>query len=289
MYDNDWANDYVDWYLMALASAGEIECRGITTSSSVPPYNRHMTDDGLTRCVEQRSEIVRRGRNSGFRNVPDPVPGTRGNLEEPASGEVADTRPLDSPGTRLVIEQAHKATAEKPLVICMGGPLTVVADAWLLDHSIADTLVVAWLDNHNSGMTGYNGWSDGWAAYVVLQSLRLVQFTVESKPFARVPKERLRELPDCEAREYMLDITTDVVAPEGDADGPPVISLICPDYVQETNRVSFGGWTTRDGHEMPLFRDDPSGTAIVATSVDADVATKEWWRAMENPAAWHAE
>ncbi len=33
MYDNDWTNDYVDWYLMALASARDINYRGISTSS----------------------------------------------------------------------------------------------------------------------------------------------------------------------------------------------------------------------------------------------------------------
>jgi hypothetical protein len=286
MYDNDWTNDYVDWYLMALASAGDINYRGISTSSSVPPYNRYMTSEGLAKQVEKRREIVRRGRNSGFRNIPDPLPGTKGNLTKPDSGRIEDTRPLDSPGSRRIVEEAGKATSAKPLVVCVGGPLTAVADAYLLDNSIADKMVVAWLDNHNKGMTGFNGWSDGWAAFIVLERLRLVQFTVQSSPFAHVPKSRLHTLPDTEAREYMLAIQPDVVAPEGDADGPPAISLMRPDYVQSAKRVSFGGWTTRDGHEMPLFKDDSNGRAIVVTAVDRKIATEEWWRAMENPAAW---
>ena len=33
-YDNDFANDYIDWYLMAVASAGELVLRGMTTSST---------------------------------------------------------------------------------------------------------------------------------------------------------------------------------------------------------------------------------------------------------------
>ncbi|MBN1671134.1 MAG: hypothetical protein JXR37_08890 [Kiritimatiellae bacterium] len=288
LYDNDWANDYVDWYLMALASAGDIRYKGISTSSSIPPYNKHMPAEDLDRQVELRAEIVRRGRNSGFRHVPDPLPGTRGNLMKPASGSIDDTQPLDSPGTRRLIAEAHAAGPDKPVVAVVGGPLTVVADAYLLDHSIADKLIVAFFDNHNTGMTGYNGWSDGWAAYIVLERLRLVQFTVQSKPFPRVPKSRLLELPDCEARAYMLAIKTDVVAPEGDADGPPAISLMCPNYVKELKRVSFSEWTTRNEHEMPIFKDDPAGRALVATAVDADAATAEWWRALKNPAAWHA-
>jgi hypothetical protein len=286
MYDNDWTNDYVDWYLMALASAGDINYRGISTSSSVPPYNKYMTAEGLALQVEKRQEIVRRGKNSGFRNIPEPLPGTKGNLIKSDSGRIEDTRPLDSLGSRRIVEEAGKATSAKPLVVCVGGPLTAAADAYLLDNSIADKMVVAWLDNHNKGMTGFNGWSDGWAAFIVLERLRLVQFTVQSNPFAYVPKSRLHTLPDTEAREYMIAIEPDVVAPEGDADGPPAISLMRPDYVQSAKRVSFGGWTTRDGHEMPLFKNDLNGRAIVVTAVDRKIATEEWWRAMENPAAW---
>ena len=287
IYDNDWTNDYVDWYLMALASAGDIKYVGISTSSSIPPYNKHMTAKHLAKSVEWRRKIVRLGRESGFRNVPDPVAGTVGNLKKPASGKVADTRPLDSPGSRQIIREAHKATPAKPLVVCVGGPLTVVADAYLLDNSIADRLVVAYLDNHNAGMYGFNGWSDGWAAYIVLTKLRLVQFTVQSKSAAQIPKKRLFELPDSPARDFMIASTPDVAAPQGDADGPPAISLMRPDYIKKLKRVSFRRWKKRHDHEMPMFKDDPGSRAIVVTEVDRDVATNEWFRAMKNPKAWH--
>ena len=288
VYDNDWTNDYVDWYLMALASAGDINYAGISTSSSIPPYNRHMTAEHLAKSVERRRRIVRLGRESGFRSIPDPVAGTKGHLRKPGSGKIVDTRPLDSPGSRQIITQAHKATSEKPLVVCVGGPLTVVADAYLLDNSIAGRLIVSFLDNNNAGMYGFNGWSDGWAAYIVLKKLRLVQFTVQSKSSAQIPKKRLFELPDSPARNFMIASTPDVAAPEGDADGPPAISLMRPDYIKKIQRVSFRSWKKRNGHEMPMFKNDPDGRAIVVTAVDRNIATKEWFRAMKNPKAWHA-
>jgi hypothetical protein len=102
---------------------------------------------------------VATGRASGLRNIPEPVAGTRGHLVKPASGKVEDTQPLDSPGRRQIVREAKAATAEKPLVVCVGGPLTAVADPYLLDNSIADRLVVAWLDNDQDGMYGCNGWS----------------------------------------------------------------------------------------------------------------------------------
>lgn len=287
LYDNDYTNDYVDWYLMALASAGDIRYRGISTSSSIAPYNRHMPAGALEDCIATRTRVVAIGRASGLRHVPDPVAGTRRHLVKPASGKIADTKPIDSPGSRQIVREAEASTAEKPLVVCVGGPLTVVAVAYLLDHSIADKLVVAWLDNYRDGMYGFNGWSDGWAAYIVLEKLRLVQFTVDSDPFARVPKDRLKnELPATFMREFMLGIKPDVVAPAGDADGPPAISIVRPDYVVELKRVSFGGWKMVDDHEVPMFRDDTQGRTLVATKVDARIATEEWWRALKNPALW---
>lgn len=287
IYDNDYANDYVDWYLMALASAGEIRYKGISTSSSIAPYNRHMPADALDDCVALRTKIVAIGRASGLRNVPEPVPGTRGHLVKPASGKIEDTKPINSSGSRQLVREARAATPEKPLVVCVGGPLTVVADAYLLDNAITERLVVAWLENYRDGMYGFNGWSDGWAAYIVLEKLRLVQFTVDSNPFASVPKDRLQnELPASPMREFMLGIKPDVVAPAGDADGPPAISIMRNDYVLELKRVSFEGWNTVDGHEVPMFKDDPQGRALVATRVDARIATEEWWRALKNRSLW---
>ena len=73
IYDNDYANDYVDWYLMALANAGEIRYKGISTSSSIAPYNQYMPAEALDDCVSLRTKIVSIGRASGLRNIPDPV------------------------------------------------------------------------------------------------------------------------------------------------------------------------------------------------------------------------
>jgi hypothetical protein len=86
-FDNDFANDYVDWYLMAAASAGELRYRGISTSSSVAPFNRTLPKDYfLERCVGDRARIVQIGRRCGVGNVPNPVAGPLGYLVEPGSG-----------------------------------------------------------------------------------------------------------------------------------------------------------------------------------------------------------
>ncbi len=288
LYDNDWTNDYIDWYLMALASAGDISYRGISTTSSLPPYNRHMPAADLDAQVRMRTDIVRAGRNSGFRNVPDPVPGPRGNLVRPASGRIEDTLPLDSAGSRAIVALARNATAARPIVVCLGGPLTAVADAYLLDPSIADKVVAAWTGGGFNHLSDYNGWADGWAAYIVLERMRLVQFPVHGSFFPRLTKQWIQgNLPESEAKATMLSLGLDVVnGSDGDADGMPAVSVRRPDYVQAVKRVSFAGWQTLDGHDIPYTRDDPNGRTIVVTQASGAIASQEYQRALSNPSAW---
>jgi hypothetical protein len=58
------------------------------------------------------------------------------------------------------------------------------------------------------------------------------------------------------------------------------------DYVKKVNRVSFGGYTEINGHEIPKFRDDPTSRSLVCVEASADIATQEWWRALKNPMIW---
>ncbi|MDQ3732248.1 MAG: hypothetical protein M3329_09900 [Pseudomonadota bacterium] len=292
---DDPINCYTDDYVMALASAGDIRLVGMVTSSSVAPFNNLVTPEDYERFVVQRVEGIMHAKNSGFRNIPDPVRGPKGHLEKPASGKIEDTQPLGSEGSRLVVNEAKKATSDKPLLLIVCTGLTVAADAYLLEPSIADKVVVAWLGGRASSMADYDGWSDPWAASVVLQKLSLVQFPPwEADP--HVPKSKLIELPDTPFRRWMINkqhsywkTPTGQLQPgSSDGDAPPVISAMRKDYVMQAKRVSFRRWTTKHGHQLPVFKKDPNGKALVVTCADRRVATEEWWRALKNPAAYKA-
>lgn len=282
-YDNDYANDYVDWYLMSLASAGEIRYVGISTSSSVAPYNEHITDKFYREQLAARRDIVVRGRAAGLRNVPTPLTGTRGHLEKPASGRIEDTRPLDSPGTRALIAHAHRASPAKPLVVQLGGPATLLASAYLTDPRIADKIIVAWNDNFPKNLQSYNGWADGWAATIVVQRLNVVYFpALYDLQFPRLSKDWIRgNLAESPAKEYMMNLVVDPANDgDGDGDGMPAVALMRPDYVVQTRRMSFVGTRVHRGHEIPHFGTDRNGNILVATGKVGAVATAEYQRAL---------
>lgn len=281
-------NCYTDEYVMALASAGDIHLVGMITSSSVAPYNQWVTSEDYERFVLQRAEGIRHARNSGFQNVPDPVRGPKGHLEKPASGKIEDTRAIGSDGSWLIVNQAKRATRERPLLLVCCTALTAAADAYLLDSSVADKLVVAWLGGSENDMADYDGWSDGWAAFIVLHKLRLVQFPAwQADP--RVHKSRLTELPDTELRQWMIDKQHPNGSPGSrDADAPPMISVIRKDYALRGKKVSFSHWITNNGHELPVLKSDKNGRTLVVTCASRDVATEAWWKALKNPAAYNS-
>jgi hypothetical protein len=289
IYDNDYANDEADWYLMAIASLGEIKYKGITTTSSIAPFNAGLTEAVFKKCISDRTKIVQIGRRSGFRNIPDPVAGPIGYLAEPKSGEIDDTKALGSPGTLAILAEARKATASKPLVICMGGPLTIAVDAYLLDHSIADKMILSWTGGRYNSMDDYNGWVDPWAAYIALKRLRLIQFPVDPPLFPGVSKTWIREnFPDNEAKKYMIPLKLDVVnGGDLDGDGMPAVSVMVPGYVKAIKHVSFSGWKMTNGHKLPTIKDDPNGRAIVITKVNSELAKAAYKTAFLNRLAWH--
>ena len=288
LYDNDSHSDvFTDELLLALASAGEIDLRGfITTSPENPCVNRETYE-----CdAAGRAGIVALAHVSGMKNLPAVVRGPSKPLAKPNSGRVEDTAILDTPGSRLIVCEAAKASPEQPLVIVMGGPLTAVADAYLLDPGIAGRTVVAWVGGFGGDAGDYNGFMDRWAAYIAVSRLQIVQFPV-SLGMPRVSKDKLKQLPESPLGQWMIEKRLPHVnrMPDGlvgDGDGNPVISLLNESFILDCKRMSFDRWDVGVQGLAPTYRDDPQGNILLVTRIDRKLAEEEWWKAISDPKAW---
>ncbi len=318
IYTNDGDIDvYAVEYTMALASAGEIDLVGIIADQGagcVPPEEAYQTPEVWEKGRQQYADIIGMARRSGMVNIPDPVAGAGWALDapDPRPGDewptIEDTVPRDTPGSQLIVQEANNSTPANPLYIVTGGALTCAADAYLLDNTIADKVVVLSLMGDEVEMGKYNGTIDPWAAYIVLEKFRYYQ-TLEGDYRPTVTKDRLKgtEIPESELKRFMVN-KCQFANPDNcsaacssltvSGDSTEILYLMLDlitgqqTFAVTTNKVSFGGWrfisaTYGNAYDhIPGFQDDPDGTATIIELANQPVGTDEWWRAMKNTAAY---
>lgn len=207
IYDNDETIDvYTDEYLMALSSLGEINLLAFITSSSIEPFNKWVSDEDFNRFIKERNYGLMAAKESGFKNIPKHIIGTKGHLKRPKSDRIEDTIPIASEGSHFIVQEANKCSPEKPLVLIMGGPLTIAADAFLLDNQIKDKIIVAWLGGRFEDMGAYNGQVDPWASYIVMEKLDLILFpeNIGREMSPHIEKEQLSKLSPSMLRDWMI-------------------------------------------------------------------------------------
>lgn len=281
IYDNDDHRDvYTDEYLLALSSLGEIKLKGIITTYSPVEYPIF---------VEGRKQIMKDARQSGLKNLPKLFDGTNKKLTRPKSNRIEDTKPLKINGADYIVKQALKSTPENPLVIITGGQLTTVADACLLDPSIADRVVVMGVFGANN--IDYNAGLDAWAWTIILSKLRVVAIPVGSSgnrgnaymsaaivPKARIKNELNQNIP---LFKWMYEKKHPKNAlPDGhDYDGQPAILITRPDFVTQWKRFSCTGI---DEKGYPVLKADKNGKIWQAEDANQEIATNEFWRVMHD-------
>ncbi len=294
LYDNDDHRDiYTDEYLLSLASAGTIHLKVIITTYSADTAEYNL-------FIKGRQQIIDKARRSGLINLPDATSGPNVSLTRPASNRIEATRPLYSEGGRVIVKAALEATPEKPLVIIAGGQLTAIADAYLLNPTIAGRVII-------SGIFGarnktYNAGLDAWAWAIVLLKFRCLSFSdsdtdleyneVFKSASPQTPKIRFSQelqngtLPQTEFFKWMLEKhhpKHPAAYMEQDGDAPAAIPLVRPDYIQKIERWRCTG-VDPDG--LPKLNRDNTGSLYLVTQANLSIATHEFWRAIENPASW---
>lgn len=194
---------------------------------------------------------------------------------------VDENTPIDSPGARLIIEEARRSEAG-PLFIAFLGPLTDMASALLLAPDIADTdTTVIWIGGPPYGdLVSVGSWpefnlrNDIASANVVFDSgIRLWQ--VPSNIYRQVnvgyAELEARVEPHGELGRYLAQQVVDFnsqfhrVAVESRSLGDsPAIALMIDPFCAAMRRQS-GVRFTADGHYEPA---DPEREILVVESVD---------------------
>ena len=277
-YDN-WHGEYA----LLLAHSGGPELAGIIVSTGGMWFDIDANLAGW-------QEVVTRARDSGLVNAPDPIRSVSQPLARPDDGNIDATTANDSEGARFIVEASSRLSRpDLPVVVATGGRLTDIADAYLLDPTVSERVVVVsslgtgFSDGDGVARMGVpNGEMDPWANAIVAERFRYVQVSAYYDQLADVPGERTAELPENPLGEWIRTKQPDIFTTSVASDQVSVIAVALPAFTLGVTRASLSGF---DGSE-PTLSPDANGQAWIVTASDGAVATARFWQMLLDPATF---
>ena len=272
-YDN-WSGEYA----VLLANGGGSPLAAIIVDATSDWPNIQTNFGGYT-------DLVTAARSSGLKNLPDPISSIGPPLVKPASGKIEETTPNRSNGALSIIDISNKLSLPyRPLVIATGGALTDVADAYLVDRTVAERVViVSSLGSTSStggGMGIPNGQGDPWADVIVSANFRYVQVSAWYDQLTDVPSSKLSELPNNPFGAWIASKQPNLWQWSPASDQVSVLAVGLPAFATAIERVASAptdAGQSADAAAGPNLATTQNGPDWLVTGCDGNAATKLFW------------
>lgn len=274
---NDGTGNWYGLYSILFANAGGPSLGGIAINSSA--YATDLTDN-----LAAWQALVTAARDSGLRGIPDPIASVGAPLVRPASGNVDATTANGSDGARLIVDvSARLATPERPVVVAAGGRLTDVADAYLLDPSVADRVVVVASLGAGAAMGAPNGELDPWADWIVTERFRYVQVSTYYAATLDLPSAELGSLPDNALGDFVASEQPNIADVPTMADQVGVLAAGFPEFVTAVQRVERDPNAKFDSKAGPTLVPNDDGPHWLVVGIDAAAAGTRLRQMLRDP------
>ena len=278
-YVDNWQGEYALLY----AATGRLSLVGIVVDTGPTWPNIDDLMAGWRQMTAAASQ-------SGMKNVPTPIPSNAPALVRPADGNIDSTQGNSSEGAYFIVNASRElARSYRPLVVLTGCHLTDVADAYLLDPTVVDrVVVVAALGSVTTtgGLMGIaNGEMDPWADVIVASKFRYIQVSTYYDPMSDVPADLLLQLPVNPFTAWVKNKQPKVWDDLDAADQNAVSALVLPKFVTATEKVTLqvpasGG--------IPSLVKDERGSLLLVTQVSGAIATSTLWQMLLDPSTYAA-
>ena len=278
---------YRNWqgeYAMLLANGGGPRLAGIIVgaSSAWPDLANNMTG---------WQDMVAAARASGMQNIPDPIKSAGATLARPANGDIDATTPIGSLGARAIVDiSANLGPSERPLVVATGGRLTDVADAYLIDPSVAERVVVVsalgTVSSSGGEMGDPNGKMDPWADAIVAARFRYVQVSAFYDQINDVPASGQYDLPLNSFGTWIGKKQPSIWDMQVAADQVSVAAVGIPKFVVDVERVSAAKVIEAGATAGPTLIDDPKGPLWLVRQVSGAAARERFWKLLLDPTTY---
>jgi hypothetical protein len=275
-YDN-WFGEYA----VLLDSAGGSRLAGIIV-------NQDADWPDIQTNVAGYRKLIAAAKDSGFRkDLPDPIASIGPPLVMPPSGNVDHAQPNRSEGALLIISQSQTmGLPYRPLVIATGGGLTDVADAYLVDPTVAErVVVVASLGSTTStgaAMGLPNGDRDPVADAIVTAHFRYVQVSAWYDQTADVTSATVAQLPNNPLGAWIAAKQPGLWGWSPASDQVAILAAGLPAFVTAVARVAPGGSGADGGASAgPNLATNQSGPGWLVTGCDVNGPKALFWKALQ--------
>jgi hypothetical protein len=279
---NDGPGNWQGLYAVLFSNAGGPALTGIAVNASA-----YATD--LNANLAAWQELVTAARASGLSGIPDPTASDSVPLVRPADGNIDTTVPNDSPGAALIVDVSSRSSLpNRPLVVVAGGRLTDIADAYLLDPTVSDRVVVVAALGSSSAQGGVmgapNGELDPWADWIVAQRFRYVQVSAYYNATVDLPSSELANLPNNPLGDLVAAQQPDITSVPTQADQVSILAVALSNFVVAIESVRQDPADAFDATTGPgLLQSASGGHAWLVTGIDPAVAGARLLQMLEDP------
>jgi hypothetical protein len=281
LYQDDWSGDWLGEYAVLLASSGGPPLAGIIVNAS-----KIWGDLGIN--TSGWNDLVNAAGASHLPNIPDVTSSAGVALTMPANGQIDSTTPNNSLGAQRIRDLSSQLSQPNlPVVVVAATSLTDLADAYLIDHSVVDrVVVVAALGGYsapNASMDAPNGDMDPWADWIVAQRFRYIQVSAYYDQTGDVTTTDLPSLPQNPLGNRIMTKQPNIIDIPQAADQVALLAVGLPGFAVSAQQVSpdtSGGFDTTQG---PPLVPDPNGKDWVVTQIAAPLAQSRLWQMLLDP------
>jgi hypothetical protein len=281
LYQDDWSGDWLGEYAVLLAKTGGPPLAGIIVNASKIWGDLNINTSGW-------NDLVNAASASHLPNVPDVTSSAGAALTMPANGQIDSTTPNNSLGAQRIRDLSSQLSQpDLPVVVVAATSLTDLADAYLIDHSVVDrVVVVASLGGYsapNASMNAPNGDMDPWADWIVAQRFRYIQVSTYYDQTGDVTTADLPTLPQNPLGDRIATKQPNIIDIPQAADQVALLAVGLPGFAVSAQQMSpdtSGGFDTTQG---PPLVPDPNGKDWVVTQIAAPLAQSRLWQMLLDP------
>jgi hypothetical protein len=280
--ENDgWSDNWSGEYAVLLANAGGPPLAGIIVNGT-----RYWPD--LNANASGWNRLITAARSSGLKQIPEVTPSAGAPLVRPPDGQIEMTTANNSAGAKLIVETSLRLSLpSRPVVLLVNTPLTDVADAFLLDHSVVDRVVVlAALGSYaspNGFMNGPNGDLDPWADWIVAQRFRYVQISAYYDQTGDVTSSQLVNLPQNPLGVWMAGKQPKIFNIATASDQVAVLAVGLPTFAVAVQRAAPDTSAAFQTTQGPALLPASDGNAWVVGQIAAPLAATHLWQLLLDP------